>query len=89
LSLMVSMNLLSDKFRADLVSLCERAEAELNITPSRISRNALNDSMFVGKLARGDNVTLGKARKLESWLRRELQKHERSPSSQSVNRITV
>ena len=54
--------------RAAILAKIDRCKATKGIADSGIGRAALSDSMFVGRLRRGENVTLEKLNRLERWL---------------------
>jgi hypothetical protein len=54
--------------RAAIIAKIDRCKLARDIADSGIGRAALSDSMFVGRLRRGENVTLDKLNRLELWL---------------------
>ncbi len=59
----------TDALRALVLRMVDDYASRNEASDSGISRRALGDSEFVGRLRRGENVTIEKLARLELWLK--------------------
>ncbi|MEN3238238.1 hypothetical protein PUR29_32850 [Methylobacterium ajmalii] len=59
----------TDALRALVLRQVDDYARRMEMSDSGISRSAVGDSEFVGRLRRGENVTVEKLRRLELWLK--------------------
>lgn len=59
----------TDALRALVLRQVDDYANRMEMSDSGISRSAVGDSEFVGRLRRGENVTVEKLRRLELWLK--------------------
>lgn len=64
--------ILSNALREQVLQLVDQYKAAANVSDSTAGRRAIEDSMFIGRLRRGESATLIKIDRLEAFLRERL-----------------